>query len=323
MLANEVLQRHKPRVVNEPEPKVGDEHPRIAVVMASWNGAAFIRQQIESIIWQQGCDVVLYIRDDSSNDDTRSIVDQYTGLYHYQVRLIDDGRGASGSAAQNFFRALLAVRSEAFDYLALADQDDIWEANKLARALDELRRTGAHGYSSNLNAFAVDGSKPVLVRKDQPQVAFDYLFQSASAGCTFLLSRPLFDHVAQFLADNDPNPDIIHDILIYAIARSHGFSWTHDAAAHVLYRQHGRNLFGARIGLSGVRERWRLIRSGWYRAQTRLMRPYLAGNASERRVLQAVSRYSLADRLWLAANAFRCRRRKVDAIAFALMQLVP
>jgi len=296
--------------------------PRVAIALAARNGGRYIREQILSLLWQEDCEVTVHIRDDGSTDGTQAIVAAMAGEHPGRITLVEDGLGASGSAAQNFFLLLIAMREAACDYVALADQDDIWDARKLSHAIAMLRETDAGGLSANLIAFSIDGPPPMRIAKHQQTVAYDHLFQTASAGCTYVLTRELFALVAERLSDNQPNPDIAHDILIYAVARSHGFGWHHDPAAHVLYRQHGGNLVGSRAGLAGLNARWRLIRSGWYRKQTAMLAPYLPRDGAERRVIDKVARGSWRDRLWLAANARRCRRRGRDAIAFAIVQLL-
>lgn len=296
---------------------------RVAIALASHNGSAFIRSQILSLIWQQDCQVTVFVRDDRSSDETRRHILLLAREYLGQVILVDEDGPPSGSAAQNFYLLLIALRGKPFDYVALADQDDIWEERKIARAIEQLDQSGADGYSSNLIAFATEGAVPVLLRKDHPPAAFDYLFQTASAGCTYVLTARLFETVASKLADNAPNSDIAHDILIYAIARSHGYAWVQDRAAHILYRQHAGNLVGSRNGAAGLRARWGLIRNGWYRKQTASLGPYLVNSAGEMKILGAVQKARPADRLWLAMRAIRCRRRWREAVAFAALQMVP
>lgn len=296
--------------------------PHVAVALASRNGASYIREQILSILWQDGCRPVVYVRDDGSTDGTLAVVAHLQHQFPDRVKLIEDHHGPSGSAAQNFFLALIALREEPLEYVALSDQDDIWEAGKLSRAIREMQRQEADGYSSNLVAFSTSGEDPKLIRKDRRAVAYDHLFQTASAGCTYVMSRRLFASLANNLATKQDHPDVAHDILIYAVARSHGFKWVLDRAAHILYRQHSQNLVGSRVGLAGLAVRWKLARSGWYRSQTRMLEPYLSGRPDELRVLQAITRSNVSDRLWLAANARKFRRRRREALVFAFLQFV-
>ena len=297
--------------------------PRVAIALASFNGSRYIRQQIESLLWQRDCRVTVYIRDDRSTDETLQQIASVAKDAPGQVVVVDPGGAASGSAAQNFFLLILALRHEHFDYLALSDQDDIWEESKLARAIQQLETRQADGYSSNLIAFSTDGTPPSIIRKDHSASRFDYLFQTASAGCTYVLTAALFGTVVKQLERNVPNRDIAHDILIYAIARSHGFEWVRDSAAHILYRQHGENVVGARAGLGGLLARWQLVRQGWYRQQTKELAGYLAGSDEETRLVAATSRANLRDRIWLASRALWCRRRLREALAFAALQFVP
>ena len=225
--------------------------PRVAVLLATYNGAQWLSAQVESIQSQIGVEVSLIVSDDASTDDSRALVASL-------LRPQDSQLPASerlGSAAQNFFRLLRSVSSDAYDFVALADQDDIWEADKLARGIEELNSRGAAGYSSSVMAFWPDGSE-TLLRKNFPQRRWDHLFESPGPGCTFILERALVRSLQDWLKSEHPEEERTvgdcHDWVIYAFARHRGCPWYIDGMPSLKYsttslQRHGGSRGVARL----------------------------------------------------------------------------
>lgn len=298
--------------------------PRILVLLATYNGIGHLDAQLRSLLWQQDVVVAIVARDDGSTDETPRLLSDYAKADPGRVFVMVDELPRGGTAAVNFFRLLTRCPDLAtFDYVAFADQDDFWFPDKLAAAVARLRATGAAGYSSDLLAHDQGRSAAWMIRKSAPQRPRDYLFQGASAGCTYVLTREGATLARDRLAATDPAdwPTLSHDWTIYAILRSHGLGWTTDLAAHLVYRQHGANQFGALPGLRGLWTRLRMSQGGWYRAHILWLRQVLKGSPDELQVLAAVQRFSWRDRLWLAGHAseFRRTRRDVRLLQLALL----
>ena len=85
----------------------------------------------------------------------------------------------------DLFRLFRVVDFSGYDYISLADQDDVWLDCKLARACKLLREDEAEGYSSNVLAFWPDGRER-LIEKAFPQRRWDFLFEGPGPGCTFV-----------------------------------------------------------------------------------------------------------------------------------------
>ena len=241
--------------------------PRILVLLAAYNGGPWIRDQIDSILGQQAVDVHVMVRDDGSLDDTRMQVERFVS--HGRVRL-QTAAARSGSAAQNFFTLIRENSAAGFDFIALADQDDLWNPDKLARASRLLAKEHSAGYSSWTTAIWPDGRKSVLKQLGIP-TSSDFLFEGTGQGCTFVLSVQFYERARQFLLENPQlsQPIHYHDWALYALVRAWGLRWSFDPHPTVRYRQHGGNDTGARISANGIARRLRLIRQGWYRQQLR------------------------------------------------------
>jgi rhamnosyltransferase len=156
---------------------------KVAVLMAAYNGADYISQQIDSIVNQKGVDVDLYISVDLSSDNTYSVCCDYANNFP-NIRVLDYG-ARFGSAANNFFNLISFVRDEHYDFFALSDQDDVWSSDKLIHAIDLIASTSSAAYSSDVIAFWPTG-KNIYIKKSYPQTRWDYFFESPGPGCTFV-----------------------------------------------------------------------------------------------------------------------------------------
>jgi len=296
---------------------------KAAVLLATYNGAEFVLEQIASIQSQTHSDFTLYIRDDGSPDGTIDLCRQ-AAKRDSRIKIMDDARGPSGCAAANFFRMLCAIDLAEYPFVAFSDQDDIWAPTKLARAISCLTEGCAEGYSSDLVAFDNHAGSAWYLRKSDSSLKFDYLFQGASAGCTYVLSRKaavLVREKVELLGGIFP-ANRSHDWWIYAVCRSHGLLWFMDSQSHVFYRQHARNVYGAMTGARGSIAKFRLSRTGWYRDHVLWNANFLQMTVAEQSIVKLVQRMGLVDRIRLAWGASDFRRSKRDRTLFRIILLL-
>nr|WP_145552260.1 glycosyltransferase [Variovorax boronicumulans] len=293
--------------------------PRFLVILAAFNGAGCLREQVHSILGQRDVEVHLVISVDRSSDGTEALV---------EALVREDSRVSAlpffevfGGAAPNFFRLLGEVDLAACDYLSFSDQDDVWLPDKLVRAHQELARTGCSGYSSNVIATWPSG-KERLIRKDQPQRRWDHLFEGPGPGCTFVLTPALALACRVRIQAQAHLVGRIgfHDWLIYALARAQGFAWHIDGRPGMFYRQHGSNQVGANAGLRSWLKRVASIASGWGFRQASLI-ARVAGMESEPFVSMWIGGQRIG-LVKLALQCGQCRRRPQDRILFALSCLL-
>lgn len=291
---------------------------KVAVLLAAYNGREWIEAQLASIQAQVRVSVNVYISVDPCTDDTEAWCADYA-LAHSNVVLLPSS-GPFKGASRNFFRLIRDVEFSAYDYVAFSDQDDVWYPDKLERAIAALRNSGADGYSSNVVAFWNDGRR-LLVNKAQPQVRWDYLFEAAGPGCTYVLNRTLALAFKALLAKRwDAVQRIdLHDWFCYAFARSHGYRWLIDPTPGLDYRQHDRNQVGVNDGVVPALARWRKITDGWWFNQVWL-------TAS---LLQIANPFMTPGPhgggafawLKLASNSTNCRRRLRDRAVLSVICL--
>lgn len=291
----------------------------VAVIVATYNGEAFIESQILSIVHQTHPGIRIFVRDDGSTDNSRQVLAALRERFE-NLSLVDSSLPATGTATGNFLALIAEVDLTPFDFVFLCDQDDVWDPDKVARAITCMTEAGASGYSSDLVAFDNDKQRSWYVSKAYTVKELDYLFQGASAGCTYALRADAVALVKSLTAPlvGSSFGKHSHDWLIYLSCRSHGLKWFMDQRSTVFYRQHASNVFGALPSLGGLVARFRLAFAGWYREHVLWNAQFLGQSGRETQVMMAVTRCSLRDRIWLALHASDFRRRRRDAVLLAL-----
>lgn len=288
------------------------DHPNVAVLLAAYNGTAWLEKQLISILSQENVRTHVFISVDPSTDGTETWCASFAATHPDVVLLQPCGR--FGGAARNFFRLIRDVDFSTFDFIAFSDQDDIWHPDKLERAVKVLETGDVDAYSSNVTAFWPDG-RSMLLDKAQPQVAWDHLFEAAGPGCTYVLNRRVADAFKASLVANwsAAQQVSLHDWYCYAFARSHGFRWHIDPVPGMDYRQHSDNQVGANTGIGSFSARLKTIANGWWPRQVLLIDSLTARSP----VLAGAEHHS---RRWiflkLIPRAWNCRRRQRDKLLF-------
>lgn len=284
------------------------------MLLAAYNGMAWIEAQLDSILKQTNVCVSVFISVDTSTDGTEAWCADYA-QHHASISLLPPA-GRFGGASRNFFRLIRDVDFSTFDYVAFSDQDDIWHPDKLQRAVAALAQGHHDAYSSNVTAFWPDGQR-VLLDKAQPQVQWDYLFEAAGPGCTYVMNRRLADAFKSSLLSHWDAAQAVslHDWYCYAFARSHGFRWLIDPVPGMDYRQHANNQVGANTGLASLISRLKKIADGWWAEQVVLIGQLIGDSQLHPAGKHVSTRLSF---LKLAFKAAQCRRRPRDKIFFII-----
>lgn len=287
--------------------------------MATHNGMPWLVNQLDSIFSQIDADVELHVSDDASSDETIEYLKQ---IAQKDSRLILLDSKSIGSAGKNFYRLIKDVDIVEFDYVAFADQDDLWASDKLIRHIQLARQHGADGISSNVLAFWPDGREK-LIEKAQPQSELDYLFESAGPGCTFLMTPWLVNKVReQLLDESSPAKEVaLHDWLTYAVCRAHGHKWFVDPVPSVQYRQHQSNVVGANVGFKAKLARFQKLRQGWYRKEVAKIAQVcnrIALSNETNKLLTLLKSKNIFSQLNLLAYVAKARRSLRDRFLLAL-----
>lgn len=240
-------------------------NPHITILLATLNGARFLPAQLQSLLAQTHTNWSLVASDDGSSDVTMAILHAFDRANPGRVlRLLEGPR--LGSAAQNFM-ALLLHRDLATGMVALADQDDVWLPQKLARAVDHLAKTPA-------DIPAIYAAESILTDKNlrpfartaerKPAVGFrNALVQNLFAGHSTVLNAAALSLVRDA---GTPRNIAFHDWWLYQLVAGAGGACLLDPAHTVLYRQHSSNAFGAAVGMFGAVKRLNQLCNGTYNA---------------------------------------------------------
>lgn len=295
----------------------------VEVLLATYNGAIYIAEQIDSILAQEYPHITLTIRDDGSTDRTPSILLEYQTRYPKRIRVLPTARnlGTLGN-----FAHLLDTSKAA--YVMFSDQDDVWRSTKISQSLAAMKDLESrHGEDRPLlvhtdlsvvdeHLCVIHDSYRSYTRLDPHKgIAWNRLLtQNAVTGCTILANRPL---VA--LAAPIPEAAVMHDWWLALVATAFG-AIGYVAEPTILYRQHQSNSLGAmRYGVTDFlirsasaahRERMHRLRlQRKNQAQTFLERYEPALDNTRRRILRAYlqmlnSRSQLEKRVLLLKHEF-------------------
>ena len=298
-----------------------DNLPLVVVLLAAYNGIKWIEEQVKSILSQQCVSVKLVISVDTSNDGTESWVANLADL-DARVTILPDAK-IEGAAAGNFFRLIADISADTGDYFAFADQDDIWFPDKLVHAINVVKEKAVDAYSGNVLAVWDDG-RTKLVNKAQPQKKWDYLFESAGPGCTYVFSKTCYEALHNFVVSHQNQLKQVdrHDWFCYAFSRSRGYKWYIDPQPKMYYRQHNNNHVGVNLGIKAIASRLSEVKNGWWLGQVRVI-VNLLELQSRSFVKPWIEQKKLIGRFYLLKHVFQYRRRAIDVffmvIAIALL----
>ena len=224
------------------------QHPRIAILMATYNGERFLAEQIGSILGQTNHDWHLYIHDDGSKDDTAAILNDHARKHPDEITVME--YPPQGGALSNFMSLLERVEA---DYYMFSDQDDVWMPEKVQLTLQKMREMEAT-YSANVPLVSFCDLQVVNSRLELKDASFfhargiermvfkERFFHLANMvpGCTMLFNRIARDTARPY----QESKYIIHDYHIVLNALAHGGHIAGIPQPLISYRQHEDNVVG-------------------------------------------------------------------------------
>jgi len=212
--------------------------PLVAILLCSYNGAAFLPQQLASLQSQTHRNWRLVVSDDGSTDGSREICERMIESCQLEVR-----DGPKRGICQNFLSLITDARIGG-DYFAYCDQDDIWHPDKLERAISTLATIPSAKpamYCSRTHVVAADGShlgfSPLCPR---PPDFRNALVENIASGNTIVMNKAARD---LFVAAGPQNV-MLHDWWTYQLVSGAGGIVSYDPVPSLDYRQHANNAVG-------------------------------------------------------------------------------
>ena len=218
---------------------------KVDILLATYNGARFLKEQLDSILNQTHTEFRLIISDDKSTDKTRAIIEEYAAKdsrieYYFQKKNL--------GVIKNFEFLLKKVES---DYFMFSDQDDIWKENKIELSLAKLKEDDADLVYSDLEVVDRD-LKTIyksywklkgLENKVKKYNNFEALYlNNFITGCTMLSKKKFIDLI---LPLPTKSKYVLHDYWVSLIVSQHGVL-TYVKEPLIKYRQHKDNKIGSR-----------------------------------------------------------------------------
>lgn len=214
---------------------------KVCVLMSTYNGDRYLRQQLDSIINQENVELEILIRDDGSNDNTHKILDEYASKGYLKWY-----NGKNIGAALSYIDLIHNVNSS-YSFYAFADQDDYWLPNKLINAINKIKSNEKYKcvpclYYSNVTV--VNNNLDPLNIKYGPINEYNLYTQScrnSTVGCTIVVNNSLLVCLKKYY----PNKICMHDQWMHMVCLALDGEVILDKNSYILYRQHGDNVIGA------------------------------------------------------------------------------
>ena len=220
------------------------------ILMATYNGGKYIKKQIESIINQSVTDWKLIVRDDGSKDETIEIIEKYVNE-DLRIELVRNESEYHG-AYLNFWQLILrAKKIEPYQYYFFADQDDIWEKEKLEIFINNAERYADIPLYIYSDMSTIDGSDNFLLKSVNATMGISMgqdrktLFYSQGYvwGCASMINRKLFELVTPMNPKTKGASIISHDNFYAKHALILG-KVVFINNALIKHRRHGNNTTG-------------------------------------------------------------------------------
>lgn len=225
------------------------EEAIVYILLATYNGSAYIREQIDSLLMQDYAPIRIIVSDDGSSDGTEEIVDEYARQYPEIIRRYRSG--IRFGCAQKHFMHLLTVFQDA-PYIMFCDQDDVWHRDKVSRtlsAMQKLENGEAVPALVHTDLRVVDGELREIdssfwhySKLDGSRLALNQLLvQNVVTGCAMMINGQL----AQIACRCASEEMLMHDWWLALLASVCGRTDCLQEAT-IDYRQHGKNSVGAK-----------------------------------------------------------------------------
>ncbi len=201
--------------------------------MAAYNGARYIKEQIDSILPSLGENDEIVVSMDPSSDETESIVSEYAGKDSRIRKVVNEGKHG---VVSNFCNAIANCRGR---YIFLCDQDDIWAEDKILKVIDRFEKEGAWLVIHDGAIGDAEGKDTGMTLFELTHISTDpwrNFYKGTYWGCCMAFSAKLVPAILPI------NPKLRHDLFIGILT---GFLKKKIVLINeklIIHRIHGDNL---------------------------------------------------------------------------------
>lgn len=238
-------------------PPLSQSSVKVAILLGTYNGQSYLAEQLDSFAVQAHGNWAVWASDDGSQDGTLGILNAYQAKWGAErLTLLE---GPRGGFVANFLSLICSECIEA-DHYAYSDQDDIWDAQKLQRAVQWLETVPLDvpalycGRTRLVDAANNEiGLSPLFTK---PPSFANALMQNIGSGNTMVFNaaaRALLKTVGPEL------PVVTHDWWTYIVVMGCGGRVNYDPEPTLRYRQHGGNLIGMNSTWGARLKRMRML----------------------------------------------------------------
>lgn len=287
----------------------------IMILMSTYNGEAYLNEQIESLVKQIDVNVQILVRDDGSTDNTHVILNKWenNGFLKWY-------KGRNKGPALSFFD--LVSKAPSANYYAFCDQDDIWYSNKLVSATSKLNKIAKRPALYFSRARYVKSNMEFIgLSEENPSCDLGgALIGSHSLGCTMVMNKQLMQLLKMYTPKN-----VLHDAWLIRLCLAIDGELVYDENPYINYRQHSNNVVG--FDKSRIKRAIRLIK---YARKNKNHKSEIAKellvnyseyiSKNEKEILKQVSYYneSLIAKMRLIRNKNIRRKSKKENMLFHL-----
>lgn len=219
--------------------------PLVAILMCTYKAAKYLKPQMDSFYAQTHSNWELWVSDDGSPDNTVSLLEEYKADARHTVHLCE---GPRKGFAHNFLSLLEKAETSA-EYYAFSDQDDVWNADKVERAVNWIKTIPEDVpalYCSRTELtdgeLVPTGYSPLFPK---PPGLKNALTQNIAGGNTMVINRAARDIIMAAGEVDVP----YHDWWVYLAVTAAGGVAHYDPTSTLLYRQHASNVVGCSVGI--------------------------------------------------------------------------
>lgn len=226
---------------------------RVNIILSTYNGERYLKEQLKSLIEQTYSNIVIYIRDDGSSDSTVEIIKNFQEIYGQEkIVFLEDTDGNVGYV-KSFLKIIRSCKDA--DYYAFCDQDDYWLPNKIERAVKFLDSQVANKCLLYTSAYAVcDGNLNVIGCGHKPteleKLSVGKALSLYDGGWLLGFTCVINDYLKRKAFDNTVIQMYSHDIWIQTVTVAFKGILYYDEEVTAYFRRHINTTSVAETGMA-------------------------------------------------------------------------